>query len=60
MPSFPFGGNPRVMPGRIADYKCFERASRFETSEESLRSQYPHGYDGDFGGNDVTLEITGN
>jgi len=60
VPSFPFGGIPRVIPGRIAEYKCFERASRFETSEESLRSQYPHGYDGDFGGTDVTLEITRN
>lgn len=60
VPSFPFGGTRRVMPGRIADYKCFERESRFETSEESLRSQYPHGYDGDFGGTDVTLEITRN
>ena len=60
VPSFPFGGIRRVMPGRIAEYKCFERASPFETSEELLRNQYPHGYDGDFGGTDVTLEITRN
>jgi len=60
VPSFPFGGTRRVMPGRIADYKVFVRSSPFETSEESLRSQYLHGYDGDFGGTDVTLEITRN
>jgi len=60
VPSLPFGGRLNVYPRRIKEYKCFERTSLFETSEEALRSQYPHGYDGNFGGKDVTLEITKN
>jgi len=55
VPSIRFEGH-RLYPRRINDYRIFVTESPSEMSPDSVRSAYVHGYD--FGGDDVTLEIT--
>lgn len=55
VPAIRFEGH-RIYPKRINEYKIFVTESPSETSPESVRSDHPDGYD--FGGEDVTLEIT--
>lgn len=48
----------RIYPKRINEYKIFVTESPSEMSPESVRDEHPDGYD--FGGDDITLEITTN
>jgi len=55
VPAIRFEGH-RIYPKRINEYKIFVTESPSEMSPESVRDDHPDGYD--FGGDDVTLEIT--
>ena len=55
VPAIRFEGH-RIYPKRINEYKIFVTESPSEMSPESVRDNHPDGYD--FGGDDVTLEIT--
>ncbi len=55
VPSIRFEGH-RLFPSRITNYRIFVTESPSEMNPHSVRSAYVHGYD--FGGDDVTLEIT--
>lgn len=57
VPSITFEGH-RIYPKRISEYKIFLTNFIFEKSPETLHKEYPEGYDGDFDGDDVTLQIT--
>lgn len=57
VPVITFDGR-RVYPKRIFECKIFATESPFEISSLSLHNDYPEGYNGYFGGEDVTLEIT--
>ena len=46
----------RLYPRRVNEYKIFVTESPSEMNPESIRDEHPEGYD--FGGNDVTLEIS--
>lgn len=46
----------RLYPTRVNEYKIFVTESPSEMNPESIRDEHPEGYD--FGGNDVTLEIS--
>jgi len=55
VPAIRFEGH-RIYPKRINEYKIFVTDSPSAMSLESVRDDHPDGYD--FGGDDVTLEIT--
>lgn len=55
VPAIRFEGH-RIYPKRINEYKIFVTESPSEMRPESVRDNHPDGYD--FGGDDVTLEIT--
>lgn len=55
VPAIRFEGR-RIYPKRINEYKIFVTESPSEMNPESVRDDHPDGYD--FGGDDVTLEIT--
>lgn len=57
VPAIRFEGQ-RIYPKRINEYKIFVTESPSEMSPEPVRNEHPDGYD--FGGKDVTLEITTN
>lgn len=57
VPAIRFEGH-RIYPKRVNEYKIFTTESPSEMSPESVRGDHPAGYD--FGGDDVTLEITTN
>jgi len=57
VPAIRFEGH-RIYPKRINEYKIFVTEFPSEMRPESVRDEHPDGYD--FGGDDVTLEITTN
>lgn len=57
VPDIRFDG-ARVFPKRVHNFRVFVSDSFFDQSSNSLREEYPEGYPGNFGGTDVTLEIT--
>ena len=54
MPRIRFDGH-MIYPKRIIEYKIFVTYFLFDKSSETLHMEYPDGYSGDFGGEDVTL-----